>query len=164
MVTPQGPWGAEPIKSGHLEPFTRSPDPPARPWPPARRRSATCTDNQAGKRDRLKPAMVGTVSLGPHVASIQVGAPSMAFGPKYWTCQDCSYGPSRDSHLAALATWSLAPAWTLTTWSNTKDKVNVSAQCTRSPCLVPDMEGLGCPHAVLAWEPPPQELVNERSW
>ena len=30
---------------------------------------------------------------------------------------------ARDSHRAAGATWSRAPAWTLTTWSNTEDGI-----------------------------------------
>ena len=32
--------------------------------------------------------------------------------------------------------------------------VNVSEQCTRSPCRVPDVEGRGRPQAVLAWVSP----------
>ena len=73
----------------------------------------------------------------------------------------------RDSHRAARATWSRAPAWTLTTWSNTEDGVfskrfgtmhKVSSPGAgrgraRSP---PGRPGLG--------EPPPQGFVNERSW
>ena len=91
----------------------------------------------------------------PHSSLAQVGlsrVPRVGHCPQVCSRRSsCGRAGRRDSHRAARATWSRAPAWTLTTWSNTEDGVFSKRFGTMHMVSSP---GAGRGRAVLAWESP----------